>query len=329
MSVKPRVLFDLKIVTFTEFVNIACACVVIVLLSLCLSQVWGVTDKDSSSSSTENNKHSTANANGFQSNTLFDDNTQVSAYQCRIPDSYTARSLSQYSTWIVMGNDFVTAQSVESPWYQMLGDKLKVRPTVLMAAGQFSGNLTLQAQWLQAQPEYRHLISNHQGALIFLSNGLEWLLQNPGQPLSVLDRDLQVLLEGDNPVVPLQYRSSFPVLLMSPPNPLQGALWIDPVLARCSAPYSIFNQATSYDQQRLISAQQAMRTSYEKMANRYSLALLDLNQALGQHSLGLAPTLQQSAIAPNCRSYSQLGQMMLADLVYQCAQHLPYELQAL
>jgi hypothetical protein len=311
---KPRVIFDLHVAQTLVTLTLAAVAVVIVLLAIVLSNQGAMADAMRAGAA------ALATAPGINA-------ASAAGYMCTAP--YTTKQIKQYTTWLLLGNDLIAGAGVlnvqQDSWYQLLATKLGVQPTIIQAGGMFGGNLTLQAQWVKAQAAYRQMVADRSGAVIFISAGQEWLLQQPQAALDALSADFAALFAGSAPLVPVQGRSNYPVYWLVPPNPLADGLSIDPAVTQCAAPYAALNGASSWVWQHQQSVASLLHTLYWQQATILnSGTYVDLDEALGAYSLAAVNSLQHSVFAPNCRSYNNLGQSMLADLLQACMAGTPY-----
>jgi hypothetical protein len=325
-------MFESRYISIGISVNTVVNVVVLVLLAAVL---WQLRDFDQTAVGTNGGGNTPVGTNtASSSDDAWADGLQSTNYQCDIPKAYASKTLAKYDTWLILGSDLMAGVGVANPsrdsWSNLLADKLGQHAThIIVGAGQFNGNISQQTAWIQSTAEYRALLADRRGALVIVSAGYEWLLSQSSASLGALEQDLSAVFAGDSPLVPLQSRSNYPVLLLVPPNPAFGGLAINAQVARCSAPYTFLNQPNIYDEGRLVTATAAVRTLYRQFSVRYGTAVVDLNLALGRYSLAMAPSLQQSVFASNCRSYKELGHSMLADVLERCIQHQPYAIESL
>lgn len=240
-----------------------------------------------------------------------DADPDASTPACVAPPGYTAPM--QYATvWAVLGDEFAAGVGARSgvTWPELLRATAKMRtgaavaPAVLNAAQQ-GGSLAQQLAAVLGSPEVQRAVDNREGVLLLVSHGVRKLAD--GAPLYQVADELGALANA----------TAARTVLIAGPDPLWGGTRIDPALAACPPALAALNYptlATAGAHRQLYAAQRAL---YTELARRHGWALVDTDAALGRYAWPYAQTPADAAFG-DCEHYSELGQGLLADLLWRC-----------
>jgi hypothetical protein len=326
-----RLAVHIRVIAFSSFVIIAALSACVVLSALSLRTVTRVHEKVAAASENGDGLSTATTTTTSSSSPL--SNT---GYRCDIPLAY--RSLSSAPTWILLGDEFAAGHGASNPTQTSYAAALlemarhagsaAANTNIINAATQHTDDLHAQVQALRASSAFASAMQSHEPVLVLVSYGAQWLQQGGGASASLSRLYAQfasALFNGSDALAPAATTTTtttqVSIILIAPPNPFANGVLVPAELTQCSVGELNHPTVDAYATQRNI--YDSVRIMMRSIATRQGYAFVDTDTALAQYAWPTATGRSSSAFA-DCRLYNDMGQALLAELLWSCFSRRPY-----
>jgi len=261
-------------------------------------------------------------ASSHTDNTTQPSHLSTLATACHLPAAYRAAAYAR--TWFVLGDEFAAGQGGVTSYIALLQARARAltnaNPVVVNAVGADNAqNLPAQVALVRNTAVYRSLVESTQPALVIVSYGAGLLQKQADRgaqdaALSIVEEHLAALTTPTNAsLIPAAQSSQFYVLLVAHPDPTYGGISVPAECATCPS----LNHPTLASRLAHNEIYSSQRLLYANLAARNQWAWMDTDVALGNYAWPSAANCQASAFV-DCYLYSELGQSLLANQVWDC-----------
>lgn len=308
--------------------------VVAILASVSLSHLISVGDAEASNAKAIGKLKLQIGSGTGSTTTTTQDRVTDGSYMCYLPQSRAGiLDAIKARVWIVLGDEFAAGQGSSSPsqnsYLALLENMAKADfgydPIVINGVGSNAQNLPEQIRSLRQSSRFSSVVASSEASvLVILSYGASWLSAQRTDSASMyeLAQQIRQLDSGNSSLIKPEIASRFQVLIITNPDPVYGGVMVPEEYVQCED--SSLNRPTVASRMSHAQIMADSSSLLRQFATSRGYALIEVDQALGMHSLAQKRSVNDYTTFRTCRTFGDWGQFLLADAVWQCLHNKTY-----